>query len=91
MNIHNDYRILETELRKMQQQLETLQSIRKGLSSDIDKLYQSGFRDSKFVELKGALTRDSAEIQKAEGYFQRCVDELNTRAGLIKEYYAVNL
>ncbi len=75
----------------MQQQLETLQSVRKGLSSDIDKLYQSGFRDSKFEELKGALTRDTAEIQKAESYIQRCVDELNARAGLIKEYYAVNL
>jgi hypothetical protein len=91
MNIHNDYKLLESETHKMLNQLQNLQSIRKGLASEIDKLYQSGFRDNKFEELKRAVEKNSSELQKAEIYFQRCADELTARASLIKEYYAVGL
>jgi len=89
VNIHNDYRLLETEMQKIRNQLENLRAIRKGLASEIDKLHQSGFKDSKFAELKKAVENNSSDLQKAENYFQRCVEELTARAALIKEYYAI--
>jgi seryl-tRNA synthetase len=91
MNIHNDYRALEMASNEMQSRIQDLKALRKAVNADIDKLYQSGFKDKKFIELKNAIGNNVADIERAESYFERSLQELKSRVSLIKEYYAVQL
>ena len=91
MKIHNDYRSLDQEMKVIQKELEELTNIRKQLAEQINLLYNNGFKDSKFTELKTAVEKSGNTITDFNKSMQLAVIELKKRSDFIKQYYAVKL
>ena len=91
MKIHNDYRSLDKEMKVIQKELEELTNIRKQLAEQINLLYNNGFKDSKFTELKTAVEKSGNTITDFNKSMQLAVIELKKRSDFIKQYYAVKL
>ncbi len=91
MKIHNDYRCLDQEMKVIQKELEELTNIRKQLTEQINLLYNNGFKDSKFTELKTAVEKSGNTLTEFNKSMQLTLFELQKRSQLIKQYYAVKL
>jgi hypothetical protein len=91
MKIHNDYKGIDKSIAVLKTELENLISIRSQLASQVNDLYQSGFKDVKFLELKKAMDDTAVVIVQFQKDLELKLEELASRKNFIIEYYAVRL
>jgi hypothetical protein len=91
VKIHNDYNCLDKEIKVIQKEIEELSNIKKQLTEQINLLYNNGFKDSKFTELKTVIEKSGNTITEFNKSMQLAVVELQKRSDCIKQYYAVKL
>jgi hypothetical protein len=91
MKIHNDQKALEQMIAVFNAEIEKLQTLRNQLSTQIDKLYHSGFQDRKFLELKSAMDGSGQLISAFSNEMNSLIEELSRRKSLVVEYYSIAL
>jgi len=87
--IDNDYRALDLASNKLKVCLEELIKIQAALKKDTDVLYNAGFQDVKFQELKLVLDDGDKNISVIVKQVNDCIYRLEERSQLIKSYYSV--
>jgi seryl-tRNA synthetase len=91
MKIHNDFRSLDKEIQFLQQELNQISVLRDKFSKEIDLLYNNGFKDKKFIELKTAVEKSGKQLMDLKKSLEQCVVEMQKRSEVIKQYYAVKI
>jgi len=91
MLIWNDALILDAEIPRIREAVSRLKKTRIDLTMEMNKLHDSGFRDSKFIELKKAIDDAATKLAAMEQRFTAFEAELKSRADIIKAYNSVKL
>jgi len=91
MKIYNDHKAIEQMIVVFNREIEQLKSLRDQLATQVDTLYQSGFKDRKFLELKNVMDGSGQTILQFNSAINSLVEELSKRRTLIMEYYSIAL
>jgi hypothetical protein len=89
VDIENDYRALDLASNKLKACIEVLIKIQAALKKDTDVLYEAGFQDVKFQELKTVLDDGDKNMSMIVKEVTVCISQLEERSQLIKSYYSV--
>ena len=91
MKIDNCYRELEKTQRTFEETLAQLQKLNNSISTDLSELYNRGWKDENYTNLKAVLTDRSNELNQVIQHVGSSIDELKKRIAIIKNYYSISL
>lgn len=91
MKIHNCYRELEKTQRTFEETLAQLQRLNSSITTDLSELYNRGWKDENYTNLKAVLTDRSNELNQVIQHVGSSIDELKKRIAIIKNYYSISL
>ncbi len=91
LKIHNDFRALEQFTNEILIQVRSIDSLKNDLKSQIDDLYNAGFRDAKFTELKNVINNFNNDLKDFEKNISESLSHLNERSQMLHQYYNVRI
>lgn len=91
MKIHNCYQELEKTQRTLEETMMQLQKLNNSISTDLSELYNRGWKDENYTNLKSVLTERSNELNQVIQHVGASIDELKKRISIIKNYYSISL
>ncbi len=91
MKIHNCFRELERTQRTFEETQIQLQRLNDSISKDLSELYNRGWKDENYTNLKTVLTERSYELNQVIEYLGASIVDLKRRITIIKNYYSINL
>ena len=91
MKIHNCHRELEKTKRTFEELLAELQKLNNSLLTDLSELYDRGWKDENYQNLKAVLTERSGELTALIQNLSGIIEEINQRIAIIKNYYSIAL
>jgi len=89
VNIENDYKALDMASNRLKTCIEKLIKIQSDLIKDTNTLYEAGFQDIKFQELKAVIDDGDKNLTKIVKTVQGNIVKIEERSKLIKTYYSV--
>jgi hypothetical protein len=89
VDIENDYKALDLASNKLKSCIDELNQIQATLKKDTDALYEAGFQDVKFKELKAVMDDGDKNLSMIVKGILACIIRLEERSKLIKSYYSV--
>jgi hypothetical protein len=91
MKIYNCHRELEKSKRTFEELLAELQKLNNSILTDLSELYNRGWKDEHYTNLKAVLTERSGELNALIQHLSGIIEEINQRLAIIKNYYSVAL
>jgi hypothetical protein len=90
MQIKNDYKALEKAIKDFEEQLANLKKSSASLQKDLEKLYNKGWQDTNYSNLKNVISQQQAHLQQTMQGIAQLSLELQNRTKILKSYYAIN-
>ena len=91
MKIHNCFRELERTQQTFEETQIQLQRLNNSISKDLSELYNRGWKDENYTNLKTVLTERLNELNQVIEYLGTSIVDLKRRITIIKNYYSINL